>query len=223
MRAGRNFALWATAALAPLLGACGEDADAAALPRDLPEVVGEALDAPVTPTGLDAAIAAVAQDLVGEDTSEIEALDRERVVIDEEGVTGLAWRDLSLRDEPMDDILDAMLYPEEYEEGEFELPAGITALDGAEVAIVGYQIPLRWEDTTIPEFMLVGDLLGCCFGGSPSPDQWIQVEMQARGADYFYSIPVLVRGTFQVSAIEDEAGYAYGCYHIRATSVEQDD
>lgn len=139
-----------------------------------------------------------------------------------EGESAIAWRDLSLEGEDFEDILDKLLYPDQYEADEYNVPERIKQLEGKEVAIVGYQIPLEWEGTTVPEFMLVGDLLGCCFGGAPRPDEWINVKMQGKGSEYFPYIPVIVRGTLRIEGIEDEAGYAAGCYHIDAVSVEKE-
>ena len=77
-------------------------------------------------------------------------------------------------------------------------------------------------DTKVPEFMLVRDLLGCCFGGAPQPDEWMEVVMEGEGADYFPYIPVLVTGTLSVEGIEDEAGYAAGCFVLSGTSVTKE-
>jgi hypothetical protein len=33
---------------------------------------------------------------------------------------------------------------------------------------------------------------------------------------------VVVKGTFRITPLEDEAGYAAGCYHIDAVSVEKE-
>lgn len=140
----------------------------------------------------------------------------------EEGTRAIAWRDVAIESDDVEDILDKLLYPDQYEEGEFNLPDHVQALDGETVAIVGYQIPLEWEGTTVPEFMLVGDLLGCCFGGAPRPDEWINVKMKGKGAEYFPYIPVIVTGTLRIEGIEDDAGYAAGCYHIDAESCEKE-
>jgi hypothetical protein len=140
----------------------------------------------------------------------------------EKGVTAIAWRDISLEGEAIEDILDKLLYPDQYEDDEFAFPERIKRYDGKRIAIVGYQIPLEWQETTVPEFMLVGDLLGCCFGGAPMPDQWINVKMKGRGAEYFPYIPVIVTGTLRIEGIEDEAGYAAGCYYIDADSVTKE-
>lgn len=171
-------------------------------------------------TGSDAA-KAMAAGLPVDDVKGIDDLGKDGLEV-EEGVTAIAWRDLSLEGEPIEDILDKMLYPDQYEPDEYNMPERVQQLDGQEVAIVGYQIPLEWEGTKVPEFMLVGDLLGCCFGGAPMPDQWIDVTMKSEGAEYFPYIPVVVTGTLRIEGIEDEAGYAAGCYHIDAESVKKE-
>jgi hypothetical protein len=130
---------------------------------------------------------------------------------------------LSLEDVEMEDLLDALLYPDEYTDEERAFPEHIAQMEGREVAIVGYQIPLEWKDRVVLEMMLVGDLMGCCFGGAPQPDQWLNVRMQAdKGCKYFPYMPVVVKGTFRITPLEDEAGYAAGCYHIDAVSVEKE-
>ncbi len=214
-----------------LLASCAEDAEAGStVDAELEEVQGVSLEQPVvkaTPPDVsekatgDDAVKELAENLLGTDVTSIDDLGKGGIEV-EEGERAIAWGDLSMEGEPMEDILDKLLYPDEFEADEFNMPDYITELNGKEVAIVGYQIPLVWEDTTVPEFMLVGDLLGCCFGGAPQPDEWIEVKMKGKGADYFPYIPVIVRGTLRVEGIEDEAGYAAGCYHIDAVSVEKE-
>ena len=172
------------------------------------------------------AIQEVAAGLSGVDLSTIpvlgDDLPAEEPPLVEGGVTRITWRSLSLEEHPMEDILDKLLYPEDYPGPEFDFPASIARFSGQKVSIVGYMIPLEWDGTKVPEFMLVGDLLGCCFGGSPQPDQWIEVKMTGEGADYFPYIPVVLTGTLRVEGIEDEAGYAAGCYRIDGDSVVKD-
>ncbi len=219
------------------LAACGDDGAAAGeapgdnttAPSSDPVVErGLPLDAPVaeepkavsgTPAG---AIDAVAAGLIGVDAAGLGKIDASRTGEVVDGVTAISWSDLSMQDIAMEDILDSLLYPEEYDEGEFEFPDRIKRNDGKVVSIVGYMIPLEWKETTVPEFMLVRDLLGCCFGGSPQPDEWINVIMEGKGAEYYPYIPVIVTGTFKIEGIEDEAGYAAGCFHLSGTSVTKE-
>lgn len=172
-------------------------------------------------TGLDYAAQEMMQQLTDKTIYDIDELSDMELDLGDD-VLVLSWRDLSMEGEAIEDILDKMLYPDQYEEDEYNLPDYISKLDGQEVAIIGYQIPLEWEGTTVPEFMLVGDLLACCFGGAPMPDEWIEVKMVGKGAEYFPYIPVIVRGKLVISGIEDEAGYAAGCYHIECISVEKE-
>lgn len=148
----------------------------------------------------------------------------ERATVKQDGdVFEPTFGNLSLEDVEMEDLLDALLYPDEYTEEEKAFPEHIAAMNGQEVAIVGYQIPLEWKDRVVLEMMLVGDLMGCCFGGAPQPDQWLNVKMkEGKSCKYYPYLPVIVRGTLRITPIEDEAGYAAGCYHIDADSVEKE-
>lgn len=167
----------------------------------------------------------VADEILGGeiDTTQIGVIDDSKVAeAAHDGVTPITWAVLNMQDLPMEDILDALLYPDEYESGEFAMPERIQQHHEQKVSIVGYMIPIEWKKKVVPEFMLVRDLMGCCFGGAPQPDEWISVRMEEGGADYYPYIPVVVTGTLRVEAIEDEAGYAAGCFHITGDSVEKD-
>ncbi|MFT7678080.1 MAG: hypothetical protein ACI8QC_002066 [Planctomycetota bacterium] len=142
---------------------------------------------------------------------------------DAEGSIKLHFNDLSLDeldDIQLEDLLDALLYPDEYEDAERIFPDQIQRLDKQEVALKGYMIPVNWDDKLVTEFMLVRDLLACCFGGAPQPDEWVSVTMpEGEGAEYFTFLPVIVHGTFHISALEDEAGYAAGCFRMDGETV----
>jgi hypothetical protein len=132
----------------------------------------------------------------------------------------VTWNDLRLPDERVDDLVDALLYPESYSEEEKAFPTYIAELDGQEVIIEGFMIPLEWEGERVLNFMLVGDMLACCFGGAPEPDAWIDVKMNGEGAEYFVQLPILVRGIIHIEGLDDGTGYAAGCYTMQATSIE---
>lgn len=223
----------------PYLGSCAdsaageisaateEEVQGVSLEEPVPDVLdgegdegGEASEADSQKTGEDA-IQAMAKDVLGVGVTSIDDLGAGGIDV-AEGVRAIAWRDLSMEGEAIEDILDKLLYPDQYGADEYNLPDYISELDGQEVGIVGYQIPLEWEGTTVPEFMLVGDLLGCCFGGAPMPDEWINVKMKGLGSEYYPYIPVIVTGTLRVEGIEDEAGYAAGCYHIDGVEVKKE-
>ncbi|MBL6722315.1 MAG: DUF3299 domain-containing protein [Planctomycetes bacterium] len=132
----------------------------------------------------------------------------------------LTWDDLTLPDERVDDLVDALLYPESYPEEDRAFPEAIARHDGQVVTVEGYMVPLEWAGERVRSLMLVGDLLACCFGTAPEPDAWVEVVMEGEGAEYFVQLPVLVTGTFRIEGLDDGTGYAAGCYTMKATSLE---
>jgi hypothetical protein len=167
------------------------------------------------------AIQVVAAGIENLETSNITVIDDLPSGVQEEGVQAITWRALSLR-EIYGEHLRGLLSPENARSGEYEFPAGIQALDGQSIAILGYMIPLEWDDNKVPEFMLVRDLMGCCFGSSAQPDEWIDVRMVAGEAEYISYMPVVVIGELSVGSFIDDAGYQAGCYHIDSTSVQME-
>lgn len=101
-------------------------------------------------------------------------------------------------------------------EGE-ELPeilAEVRALDGKDVAITGYMNPVRFDREGVSEFLLVKDILGCCFGATPRMNHWIRVRMQEGDRAKFYAYDQLtVLGTLEVSE-EIEDGYVMSIYRM---------
>lgn len=103
-----------------------------------------------------------------------------------------------------------------------DFPAEIKALDGKVVSLTGYMIPVDWQRTNVLKFMLVRDLLACCFGGAPQPDEWVDAELvQGAKAKYYPFVPVVAKGRFSIQGMPDEQGYAAGCYRLDVTKVEK--
>lgn len=200
-----SFALWT------LLAACGP-----AEPDYGPEQIdfeGAAIDAApmVTPKQADAP---------SEPASQLAAAQSSK------GPATIGFQDLSLAElgaEALEDLLDAQLYPGEHTQEERAFPERIQALDGKTITLRGYMIPTHQEDGKVYNFLVVGDLLSCCFGGAPKADQWVKVDMaKDKSCEYFAYVPILVHGRFRIEVIEDEAGYAAGCYQMEADSVERE-
>lgn len=126
----------------------------------------------------------------------------------EDGTLLISYADLSLVGYDVDALLD----PEDDSE---EMPESITQLDGKRVAIEGYMLPMEWKRKQVISFMLVRDMAGCCFGGMPQPDEWIDVSFpEGKGCDYYPYIPVLVTGVLTVGGELDDLGYVTGAYSI---------
>lgn len=141
---------------------------------------------------------------------------------DADGYILLGFSDLGLEGYDKELLVEKLLYPEDYADEAIEWPARIRALDGEKVALTGYMIALLWEGTSVPQFMLVRDLMACCFGGSPQPDEWCDVTMQGEAAGYWGYVPVVTRGIFRLAGIADEAGYAAGAYSIEGHDVRRE-
>lgn len=195
-----------------ILAACGGEGEQG--PQDLPFAGGR----------LDGALDGASADAGREDfpaaATQAESSKPKQRVDQETGLPLVTWNDLRLPDERVDDLVDALLYPESYSEEEKAFPTYIAELDGQEVIIEGFMIPLEWEGERVLNFMLVGDMLACCFGGAPEPDAWIDVKMNGEGAEYFVQLPILVRGIIHIEGLDDGTGYAAGCYTMQATSIE---
>lgn len=151
----------------------------------------------------------------------------EPVAAEQEGPVVISYRDLTLIDYDVDAMLDYMLFPEEYEDEEvqdLQFPAALKALDGKEISIVGYMIPGEMDQGNVLDFMLVRDLLGCCFGGTPMPDEWLDVIMvEGAEAEYRPYMPTRVTGILTLSGQQDEAGFALGIYMLKGTHVTVED
>lgn len=149
-----------------------------------------------------------------------------KVPVEVNGFRKLGFPDISLEelgDDGIEDLLDALLYPDDYTEEELAFPEHLKNLDDTKVALRGYMIPSVQKDGVVTEFLLVADLLSCCFGGAPQPDQWVQVVMdEGHSSEYFAFVPIRVNGRFWLEVIEDEAGYAAGCFHLDAVEVERE-
>ncbi|MFT5732647.1 MAG: hypothetical protein ACJA2W_001660 [Planctomycetota bacterium] len=136
-----------------------------------------------------------------------------------DGRLSVRFRHLSL--DALDDlefeaVMDSLMA------GEIHFPKPVADLDAQRVEITGYMIPVEWQRRKVTEFMLVRDLLACCFGGAPQPDEWIHVSMDAgKGSPYFPFVPVSVQGTLSIEGIDDGAGYAAGCFRLRGTQARE--
>lgn len=120
----------------------------------------------------------------------------------------ISFSRLSLAGTDVESLLDHLFPLTGEDPPPYNYPQEVQSLDGTEVKIVGYMIPLEWSDKKVTEFMLVRDLASCCFGGIPRPDEWAFVSLpEGQGVEYFVYVPVLVTGTLKLYPLKnvDEA------------------
>lgn len=170
------------------------------------------------PAELDASVTA------GLDPRQAAGLRRDPGLFAKGKIEGLVtFADLSLTGVPLDGLLDYLFKPETEDAKNFKFPETVMEQEGKNKAIVGYMIALEYKPRTtdVLEFMLVKDLQACCYGGSPRPDEWINVRMKGdETTDYIMYRPIIVRGDLEVGRLEDDLGYSYGVYQMDADSVE---
>ena len=193
--------------LPPLLAACGQ-AEAEVEPEQQPGRV-EVIGAPFgQPPPLDAEPPAPPAPL------EIEVEPGE--------LHEISFAHLSLLGTDVDGLIDLMFAPNPTEVA-FEFPPSVKALDGERVSIVGYQIPLEWDESDpgnprVTRFMLVRDLATCCFGGIPRPDEWTDVTA-SEPAQYWMYRPIRVTGTLSVGLERQEDALMTSVFQIKGASA----
>lgn len=160
----------------------------------------------------------------GLDPSQAAGLRQDPGQIAKGAIEGLVtFADLSLLGVSLDALYDYLYKPETDLAKSFEFPEEARAAAGEDRATIGYMIALEMKPRSddVVEFMLVKDLLACCYGGAPRPDEWVLCRMRGdTTCDYIMYRPVIVRGDFNVGRVEDEYGYSICVYEMIVDSVE---
>jgi hypothetical protein len=105
-----------------------------------------------------------------------------------------------------------------YVEGKTPIPPEIKALDGKNIEMLGFMMPLT-EVKNIKEFLLVPSLWGCCYGQPPAPNHMVAVKMPEGKTTKFFQDVIRVRGNFKVSETRQE-GYLVSLYVLTPTEIE---
>jgi hypothetical protein len=84
-----------------------------------------------------------------------------------------------------------------------QVPEEILALDGREVAVKGFMLPLTFQGGLVTELLLMRDQSLCCFGVIPRINDWIHVSLQKPGVKAALDQPVTLLGTLHVGELYD--------------------
>lgn len=99
-------------------------------------------------------------------------------------------------------------------------PSAVRALDGRNVKVRGYMLPLELEHGTTTRFALMHSLASCCFGGNPMINEWIDVRMaEGERALYASFTPYMVSGRISVGD-EVVSGTVISVYRMTAVEAE---
>jgi hypothetical protein len=100
------------------------------------------------------------------------------------------------------------------------VPEKIRALSGKRIAVDGYMMPLVGESGGAKKFLLLKSQTGCCYGGTPKLNEWIEVTMDAGVvAKYEHFALVTVWGVLEVNP-ESREGMATGLYKMAGSRAE---
>jgi len=92
-----------------------------------------------------------------------------------------------------------------------QIPKEIKALDGKQIALKGYMLPLRVERGLVTELLVMRDQSMCCYGTVPRINEWVSVKMTNVGIKPIMDQPVTLFGRLHVGEMR-ENGYLVGIY-----------
>ena len=84
-----------------------------------------------------------------------------------------------------------------------QIPSDIKALEGKEVALKGFMLPLKGHDGRIQEFILLKNQSMCCFGKPPNVNEWVHVRMSGKGVVALMDRVVTIYGKLHVGEYQE--------------------
>jgi hypothetical protein len=94
-----------------------------------------------------------------------------------------------------------------------EIPQAIKDMDGKDVAVKGFMLPLVQEAGRVKEFILLKNQMMCCFGRPPQLNEWIRVTMAGDGLKPSMDRVVTIYGKLHVSTYR-ESSARLGLYRM---------
>lgn len=98
------------------------------------------------------------------------------------------------------------------------LPDEIAALNGKEVAVSGFVVPIEFREDKVSGLILVRNQLLCCYGEEPKLNEWVFVEADPP-VEMITDVPVTLFGKFE-AAPDEEEGMVISLYRMKATRQE---
>ena len=96
---------------------------------------------------------------------------------------------------------------------EKQIPAAIKALDGQNVLIRGFMVPIKDVQGHATEFLIVRDQPTCCYSGMTTITEFVSVKVPNPGVESIMDQPITVQGKLHVGAVL-ESGYVLGIYRM---------
>lgn len=99
-----------------------------------------------------------------------------------------------------------------------QIPDNIKALNGKNISLTGFMMPLNADPEGATEFVLNGNFDMCGFGGPVMINQWAMVKFTGKGKVPYTHLPLTVFGTLEVGE-EYRDGRLYSLYRLKANAV----
>lgn len=99
-------------------------------------------------------------------------------------------------------------------------PEAAQKLHGERVALSGFVQVTSFAAGRVQSFVLARFPAGCCFGGLPQYDEWVDVELARDAPARDSSRPAQVVGRFEVGEVLGEDGYVISLYRLREARLE---
>jgi hypothetical protein len=96
---------------------------------------------------------------------------------------------------------------------EKQIPASIRALEGKNVLVRGFMVPVKEAQGRTSEFLIVRDQPTCCYSGMTTITEFVSVKVPGAGVESILDQPVTVLGKLHVAAML-EGGYVLGVYRM---------
>ena len=81
-----------------------------------------------------------------------------------------------------------------------QVPASIRRLDGKKVVLTGFMLPTKLEGGFATEFFFLSSSQLCCYGVTPTVNEWIAVKMKKEGLPPVQDVPMTLAGRLRVRA-----------------------
>jgi hypothetical protein len=99
-----------------------------------------------------------------------------------------------------------------------EIPQDIRALNGKEVAIKGFMLPVKQHERRVTEFILLKNQGMCCFGKAPNVNEWVQVAVEGEGFKAVLDQPVTIYGKLLVGEYRENR-HALWIYRLKGEGI----
>lgn len=94
----------------------------------------------------------------------------------------------------------------------------LVAVDGKEVRMAGFMVPLEDYQQEVSEFLLVPSPMMCIHVPAPPANQMVYVKMSEGKAQPTMYVPIWVQGTFEI--VDTESPYGNAGFELKAKSVK---